>query len=83
MNLGVDRREKASAISGDQHKRTILKAVTWRAIATLTTMIIVYTYTDELALSLGVGAVEVVSKMSLYYVHERLWGRIRWGLLRQ
>ena len=35
--------------------------------------------TDELALSLGVGAVEAVTKMCLYYLHERLWLHVRWG----
>ena len=63
----------------DQHKRSIVKALTWRTLASLTTMIIVYAFTDQIALSLGVGVVEVFSKMALYYAHERFWTRIRWG----
>ena len=62
----------------DQRKRSIVKSLTWRALASLTTMIIVYAFTERMALSLGVGAVEVFSKMALYYAHERLWTRIRW-----
>ena len=79
MDQDIRRVEPACANPEDQPKRSILKSLTWRALATLTTFVIVYAYTDELALSLGVGAVEVVTKMSLYYLHERLWLRVRWG----
>ena len=79
MDLDMHRRESVSESPEDQPKRSIAKSLTWRALATLTTFVIVYAYTDELALSLGVGAVEVVTKMSLYYLHERFWMRIRWG----
>ena len=79
MNLDIPQRQSVSATPEDHHKRSILKSLTWRAVATFTTMAIVYAYTDELALSLGVGAIEVVSKMFLYYVHESLWSRVRWG----
>ncbi len=63
----------------DQKIRTIVKTVSWRAIASLTTIAIVFGATGEFALSLGVGAVEVVSKMALYYGHERVWTRLAWG----
>ncbi len=60
-------------------KRSVLKAFSWRVIATFTTMSIVFAYTNEFALSIGVGVVEVLAKMALYYGHERTWARIRWG----
>ena len=63
----------------DQKKRTIAKTVSWRAVATLTTFAIVFAATGEFALSVGVGAIEVVSKMALYYGHERLWMGVAWG----
>ena len=63
------------------HKRSVVKAATWRLLATVSTMAIVYAFTREMALSLGVGIVEVVLKMLLYYFHERLWHQIRWGRL--
>ena len=66
----------------DQHKRSVVKSLTWRALASLTTMIIVYAFTEQIALSLGVGVVEVFSKMALYYAHERIWTRIHWGRAR-
>ncbi len=47
---------------GDSHTRTIIKAVTWRIIATLSTMTIVFLFTRKMILSLGVDLVEVIAK---------------------
>ena len=58
----------------DAHHRSILKALSWRVIATFTTMSIVFAFTQKVVLSVGVGAVEVVIKLILYYFHERIWG---------
>ena len=63
------------------HKRSVVKAICWRFLATVSTMAIVYAFTGKAALSLGVGAVEVLLKIMLYYGHERLWNHIRWGKL--
>ena len=59
--------------------RSILKAVSWRVIATFTTMVIVYIFTREFLLTLEVGFFEIVSKIIFYYGHERVWNMIRWG----
>ncbi len=64
------------------HRRSLVKAVSWRVLATLSTMVIVYAFTGEPLLSLGVGGAEVVVKLLLYYGHERLWNWIPWGRLR-
>lgn len=64
---------------GESHKRTIVKTISWRIVATLTTITIVFFFTRQLFLSLGVGFFEVVSKISFYYLHERAWGKISWG----
>ena len=63
----------------DAHHRSILKTISWRVIATCTTMTIVYIFTGQVALSLGIGAVEVVTKMIFYYLHERAWSLSRIG----
>lgn len=60
-------------------KRSLVKAVSWRFFATLTTIVIVYIATGELMLSLSVGAIEVIVKFILYYSHERVWNKINWG----
>ena len=70
---------KAPNSDTDSHTRTIIKAVTWRVIATLTTMTIVFLFTRKIILSLGVGLVEVIAKITFYYLHERTWHKISWG----
>jgi adenylylsulfate kinase len=63
----------------ETHRRSILKAVSWRTWATITTAIIVFIFTGEFALALTVGLLEVFAKMGLYILHERLWQKIRYG----
>jgi adenylylsulfate kinase len=62
-----------------EYKRSGLKAVTWRVIATLTTISIVYVYTGEIDLMVGVGILDVLIKMILYFVHERIWNNVAVG----
>jgi adenylylsulfate kinase len=65
----------------ESHSRSILKGLTWRIIASGTTMAVVFLVTGDLALVASVGAVDVVAKLFFYYLHERTWGRVRWGIL--
>lgn len=51
----------------------ILKTFTWRAVASLTTFTIAWAATGDLDIGLKVGAVDVVAKLILYYLHERAW----------
>lgn len=64
----------------DTQCRSILKALSWRLCATLTTMLIVFGFTRELVLSAGVGIVEVLTKLVLYFLHERMWGLLGIGI---
>ncbi len=63
----------------ESHKRSILKAITWRVLATLVTILVVYFVTKKVALALGVGFVDAAIKMFVYYAHERVWDRTRFG----
>ncbi len=63
----------------ETHSRSILKSITWRVLATLTTMILVFIFTGDLVVSLGVGVLEAIFKIIIYYLHERTWDKIRWG----
>ena len=56
--------------------RAVAKAISWRIIASITTMAIVYLFTGHLLLSAGVGIIEVITKMIFYYFHERFWNKI-------
>lgn len=63
----------------ESHKRSIIKAITWRILATFVTMIVVYVFTKEIVLSLEVGGIALGIKLIVYYFHERVWGKISWG----
>lgn len=63
----------------ESNVRSVAKTLSWRVIATTTTATIVWLFTGELTLAVAVGGVEAVTKMLLYYVHERGWDRIRLG----
>ena len=63
----------------ESHTRSFAKGVTWRVIASLTTMIIVYAVTGDVEIMAAAGAIDVLAKLTLYYFHERAWGVVRWG----
>lgn len=60
-------------------KRSVVKSLTWRVLATLTTVSLVWVFSGRLDLAFSVGALEVLAKLFIYYFHERAWNRIKWG----
>lgn len=65
----------------ESHLRSIVKGVTWRFIASATTMTVVYLVTGDVALTASVGVIDVSLKLFFYYCHERAWGKVKWGRL--
>jgi len=55
------------------YKRHIAKTISWRIIGTLDTIILSGIITGSLTLGLAIGGVEIVTKMILYFLHERAW----------
>jgi uncharacterized membrane protein len=53
--------------------RHILKTLTWRVIGTIDTIVLSWFITGSLTLGFSIGGVEVITKMVLYYLHERAW----------
>ena len=63
----------------ERPERSILKSITWRILGTADTVIISWIVTGALTLAFSIGFVELLSKMLLYFVHERIWNKVRWG----
>ncbi|MGB0274947.1 MAG: DUF2061 domain-containing protein [Flavobacteriaceae bacterium] len=63
----------------ERFSRSLIKSVSWRIIGTLDTIVISYFITGKLAFALSIGGIELVTKMILYVVHERVWNKIKWG----
>ena len=59
--------------------RSIIKTLSWRFIATATTVILVLIMTGRMDIAFTVGGFEVFLKMLFYFLHERSWDKIRWG----
>ena len=55
------------------YKRHIAKTVSWRVIGTLDTIILSWVITGNLKMGMAIGGVEVITKMILYFFHERIW----------
>jgi len=64
----------------DSRKRHIFKTITWRAIGTMDTIIISWIISGNPYMGLKIGFAEIITKMLLYYLHERAWYRIDFGL---
>lgn len=57
----------------DTRKKSIVKAMTFRIMATILTTVAFWLFTGNVELSAGFGAVDFITKLALYYAHERAW----------
>ena len=72
-----------SVIDKESRLRSVLKASSWRVLATLTTISIAYLVTGRIDDALKIGGAEVVAKLAIYYFHERAWARVPLGTIRR
>jgi uncharacterized membrane protein len=63
----------------DARARALAKAISWRLLGTLGTSAIVLVFTGRWDLALSIGGVEGVTKIGLFFAHERLWDRVAFG----
>lgn len=63
--------------TADSNLKSLLKTISWRILGTLDTMVISYIITGNLSVAFSIGSIEVVTKMILYYIHERVWNNVK------
>jgi uncharacterized membrane protein len=63
----------------EAHSRSFIKAVSWRILGSIDTFIISYFVTGKLVLAASIASVETVTKICLFYGHERVWAAVPWG----
>jgi len=63
----------------DTQIRSLAKAVSYRTLGSFVTAAIAWVYTGSIGASAAIGGVDAVSKMAIYFAHERLWARIPFG----
>ena len=64
----------------EAHYRSVIKSISWRIVGTIDTIAISWLITGQVKTALAIGSIEVVTKMILYYFHERTWNKIKWGV---
>ena len=62
--------------------RSVAKTISWRTVGTLNTIIISYFITGNLVMAASIGSIEVITKMILYYFHERVWNKLKFGIVK-
>lgn len=60
--------------------RHIIKTITWRVIGTIDTMLLTWLIAGDPITGLKVGGIEVITKMVLYYIHEKIWYKFDFGI---
>jgi uncharacterized membrane protein len=63
----------------EAHSRSLLKAVSWRITGTLDTFVISFIVTGKVTIASSIAATELLTKIALFYGHERVWAAIHWG----
>jgi uncharacterized membrane protein len=63
----------------ETHARSVLKAVSWRTLGTIDTFVISWFMTGRAGIAGSIAALEVITKIAWYYLHERVWAAIAWG----
>ena len=66
----------------DTHRRTAVKAVSWRIHATIITGCVTLIVTGKMTLALSIGLLDSIVKLGIYYAHERAWNRVSFGRAR-
>lgn len=72
-NLDSNRNMKES------RKRSVVKAIVWRIICIIVSVLTTYFLTGSWGVAIAIGSVYNIVTMFLYYFHERLWNRTKWG----
>ncbi|MFS4482311.1 DUF2061 domain-containing protein [Hyunsoonleella sp. 2307UL5-6] len=64
---------------GEKPIRSVAKALSWRVIGTLDTLIVSYVLTGEISIAASIASIDFLTKMVLYFFHERIWNAVKWG----
>ena len=75
-NKSADQRDIEVSDRADKPIKSFLKALSWRVVGTIDTMVISYFITGHLTMAISIGSAEVITKTVLYYFHERVWAHI-------
>jgi uncharacterized membrane protein len=61
------------------HSRSVVKSITWRVLGSIDTFVLSFIITGNFVWAGSIASTEVITKMVLYYFHERAWAHVKWG----
>lgn len=64
----------------EAHSRSFAKAVSWRVLGSIDTFLLSWLFTSSVKAAGAIASTEVLTKMVLYYLHERAWSSVGWGM---
>ncbi len=77
-NMSTEKRVEVKRNS-EKTIRSVIKAISWRVVGTIDTILISWLLIGDVSIAFTIGSVELVTKMLLYFFHERIWNKIKWG----
>jgi adenylylsulfate kinase len=67
----------------ESSRRSLVKALSYRALGTCYTMLVVFVLTGEEKLSIAIGILDSIGKIIGYFLHERVWSKIKFGIVEE
>jgi uncharacterized membrane protein len=61
--------------------RSFAKTISWRALGSLDTLTLSFIFSGSMKIAGSIASAEILTKIALYYLHERGWAHIKWGRL--
>jgi len=63
----------------DNRTRSLAKAISWRIVGTADTFIISWLITGQALIASAIALTEILTKIILFWLHERGWNKVKWG----
>ncbi len=63
----------------DKYQRSLAKTITYRIVATIALIALVFIFTKDFVISGVIGGFDLIAKLIIYFLHERVWDRVPWG----
>jgi len=60
--------------------RHIIKTISWRILGTLDTTLLAWLIVGDPKIGIEIGIIEIITKMILYYAHEKIWHKYDFGI---
>jgi uncharacterized membrane protein len=64
----------------EAHSRSLVKAISWRILGSVDTFVLSWFFTSSVKAAGAIATTEMLTKMVLYYFHERAWTSVAWGM---